>query len=253
MVVVDGERGVEIVDPDAHMLANYPQRPQQARRAHAALVKLTGRPALSRDGVMISLRANVELSEEAVAAKRAGAEGIGLYRTEFLFLDRDEAPDEEEQFEAYLRVVQVMEGAPVTIRTVDLGADKMSDGRTFDNRIYPALGVRGIRWCLRAPEMLRPLLRAILRASAYGPGRLCIPMLTCLRDLHQVLGWIERAKQELDAVGAEYDQALAVGAMIEVPAAAVMAVVFVVLLVFFFFGFFVFFLFLFVAVWFVVV
>src|SRR3569833_1211761 len=102
-----------------------------------------------------------------------------------------------------------MEGAPVTIRTVDLGADKMSDGRTFDNRINPALGVRGIRWCLRDPEMLRPQLRAILRASAYGPVRLCIPMLTCLRELHQVLGWIERAKQELDAVGAEYDQALA--------------------------------------------
>ena len=226
MVVVDGERGVVIVDPDAHMLAYYQQRQQQARRAHAALVKLTGRPALTRDGGKITLRANVELSEEAVAAKRAGAEGIGLYRTEFLFLDRDEAPDEEEQFEAYLRVVQVMEGAPVTIRTVDLGADKMSDGRTFDNRINPALGVRGIRWCLRDPEMLRPQLRAILRASAYGPVRLCIPMLTCLRELHQVLGWIERAKQELDAVGAEYDQALAVGAMIEVPAAAVMAEVF---------------------------
>src|SRR3569833_2519911 len=116
MVVVDGERGVEIVDPDAHMLANYPQRPQQARRAHAALVKLTGRPALTRDGVKITLRANVELSEEAVAANRAGAEGIGLYRTEFLFLDRDEAPDEGEQFEAYLRLVQLSEEAVAAYR-----------------------------------------------------------------------------------------------------------------------------------------
>ena len=225
MVVVDGERGVVIVDPDARTLAYYQRRRRQAQRARAELVKLTGRPALTRDGVKITLRANVELPEEATVAKRAGAEGIGLYRTEFLFLDRDETPGEEEQFEAYLRVVRAMEGAPVTIRTVDLGADKPNDGRVFDSR-NPALGLRGIRWCLRDPELLRPQLRAILRASAFGPVRLCIPMLTSVSELRQVLMWIERAKQELDARGVGYDGRLAVGAMIEVPAAAVTAEIF---------------------------
>lgn len=227
LVVVDGQRGVVIVDPDVRTLAYYQQRQQQARRARAALSTLSGQPALTRDGVKIALRANVELPEEATTAKRAGAEGIGLYRTEFLFFDRDEAPDEEEQFEAYLRVVQAMEGTPVTIRTVDLGADKPSDHHVFDGRNNPALGLRGIRWCLRDPELLRPQLRAILRASFFGPVKLCIPMLTCLRELHQVRAWIARAKQELDAIGLEYDRALAVGAMIEVPAAALMAEVFV--------------------------
>lgn len=224
LLVVDSERGVVIADPGKAILTHYQQRQQEARRARAALGKLVRRPAVTRDGVEVHLRANVELPEESMAAKRVGAEGIGLYRTEFLFLDRDDAPDEEEQFEAYLRVVQAMDGKPVTIRTVDLGADKpMHHDREAGDHTNPALGLRGIRWCLREPSLLRPQLRAILRVSAWGPVRLCIPMLTCLRELSQVLAWIARTKQELDEVGIEYDRNLAVGAMIEVPAAALMA------------------------------
>lgn len=228
LLVVDSERGVVIVDPDKSILAHYQHRQQEVRRAHAALGKLIRRASVTRDGVEVSLRANVELPEESAAAKRVGAEGIGLYRTEYLFLDRDDAPDEEEQFEAYVRMVQVMGGKPVTIRTVDLGADK-THHRYDDSdseRTNPALGVRGIRWCLREPSLLQPQLRAILRVSAWGPVRLCIPMLTCVRELSQVLAWIARAKQELDEMGVEYDRNLAIGAMIEVPAAALMAAAF---------------------------
>ena len=223
VIVVDGERGTVIVDPDERTLGHYQRRQQQTRRARAALARLSGRPAVSRDGVKVALRANVELPEEMLNAKRAGAEGVGLYRTEFLFMDRSELPGEEEQFEAYVHLVQAMDGAPVTIRTVDLGADKTRDGHGDGVRVNPALGLRGIRWCLHEPTLLRPQLRAILRASAFGPVRLCIPMLTGMRELREVLNWIERAKTELDVAGIEYDPDLPVGAMIEVPAAALMA------------------------------
>src|SRR3569623_852663 len=216
--LVDDERGTVIVDPDERTLGHYQRRQQQTRRARAALARLSGRPAVSRDGVKVALRANVELPEEMLTAKRAGADGGGLYRTEFLFMDRSERPGEEEQFEAYVHLVQAMDGAPVTIRTVDLGADKTRDGHGDGVRVNPARGLRGIRWCLHEPTLLRPQLRAILRASAFGPVRLCIPMLTGMRELREVLIWIERAKTELDVAGIEYDPDLPVGAMIEVPA-----------------------------------
>lgn len=223
LVVVDGEHGVVIVDPDARTLAHYQRRQLQGRRARAALARLSGRPAVSRDGVKVALRANVELPEEIAAVSRTGAEGIGLYRTEFLFLDRADPPCEEEQYDAYARVVQAMDGAPVTIRTVDLGADKVAGTHGAGMQSNPALGVRGIRWCLREPGLLNAQLRAILRASALGPVALCIPMLTGVQELQQVLASIARAKRELDAAGVVYDRDLAVGAMIEVPAAALMA------------------------------
>lgn len=227
LLIVDGEQGLVVVDPDGRTLRHYQRRQQQERRARAVLAKLTGKPAVTRDGVKMALRANAELPEELQAARRSGAEGIGLYRTEFLFLDRDEPPGEEEQFEVYLRVVRAMEGAPVTIRSVDLGADKENTGFDYGTeagvRVNPALGLRGIRRCLKDPALLRVQLRAILRASAHGPVQLCIPMLTGVDELSQVLVWVERVKQELDAAGLPYDRGLPVGAMIEVPAAALLA------------------------------
>ncbi len=224
-LIVDAERGALVVAPDARALRHYRRRAQRAQRARALLKKLTGKPALSRDGVAVALRANAELPEELRAAHECGAEGIGLYRTEFLFLEREDLPGEEEQLETYLRALRVMAGAPVTIRSVDLGADKECPGHEprTGGHVNPALGLRGIRRCLKDPAVLCTQLRAILRASAHGPVRLCIPMLSGLEELRQVLSWLERAKNELDAAGQAYDRALPLGAMIEVPAAALMA------------------------------
>ncbi|MEK7321444.1 MAG: phosphoenolpyruvate--protein phosphotransferase [Pseudomonadota bacterium] len=225
VLIVDGEQGLVVVDPDARTLRHYQRRQLQERRVRAVLAKLTGKPAVTRDGVTVTLRANAELPEELQTARQSGADGIGLYRTEFLFLDRDDLPGEEEQFEVYLRVVRAMAGTPVTIRSVDLGADKEYAHYAADGgaRTNPALGLRGIRRCLKDPAMLRAQLRAILRVSAHGPVQLCIPMLTGVDELLQVLVWVERMKQELDAAGLPFDRGLPVGAMIEVPAAALLA------------------------------
>ena len=224
-LIVDAERGALVVAPDDRLLRHYRRRRQRAQRARALLTKLAGKAAVSRDGVRVALRANAELPEELRVAHECGAEGIGLYRTEFLFLERDDLPGEEEQLETYLRALRAVEGAPVTIRSVDLGADKACPGHDPPGgaRANPALGLRGIRRCLKDPAVLCTQLRAILRASAHGPVRLCIPMLSGIEELRQTLGWIERAKRELDTAGRRYDRALAVGAMIEVPAAALMA------------------------------
>lgn len=226
-VVVDGERGIVLVGDDDYVRSYCERRHREERAHHQALAKLRKRPAVTRDGAPISLQANIELPEDLPGLSHSGAVGVGLYRTEFLFLNRETPPDEDEQFAAYHRVLTALKGAPVTIRTVDLGGDKPWSGLHPPSvGANPALGLRGIRHCLRFPELFRTQLRAILRTSAYGAVRLMVPMLATLTELRQVMHLIEEAKQELRAEGLQYDENMAVGAMIEVPAAALSVDVF---------------------------
>ncbi len=223
LLVVDGDRGVLIVEPDARALRHYRARQREVRREWTALRALKSAPAVSRDGVAVTLEANIELPEDMAAVRKVGAVGVGLYRTEFLFLNRDGLPDEEEQYAAYLRVVRAQPGAPVTIRTLDLGADKHLDGATVGDGRNPALGLRAVRLCLSDPALFRPQLRAILRASAHGSVRLCIPMVSSVREVRQVRALVQDCQRELSAQGLRHDPALPIGAMIEVPAAALIA------------------------------
>ena len=174
------------------------------------------------------MQANVELPADLVTAVQVGAQGIGLYRTEYLFMNRTKPPDEEEQYRAYTEVVRAGEGAPVTIRTLDLGADKQVDGTRPGAPVTsnPALGLRAVRLCLKEPGLFRPQLRAILRASAHSPVRMMIPMLSTTSELAQVLDLVKACRRELDDAGQSYDEAMPIGAMIEVPAAAICADIF---------------------------
>ena len=218
-LVVDGTQGVVIVNPDKQILSEYRLRQNQWELERLKLKRLRTTFSTTLDGTPIELHANIEVPDDVEEVKENGAMGIGLFRSEFLFMNRPALPDEEEQFEAYRRVAREMRGLPVTIRTLDLGADKRLDG---DIRITnnPAMGLRAIRWCLAEPNMFQIQLRAILRASHYGNVRLLIPMLSGAAELEQTLHLIEQAKRSLDADGIPYDRAIQVGGMIEIPAAA---------------------------------
>ncbi|MDE2090150.1 MAG: phosphoenolpyruvate--protein phosphotransferase, partial [Gammaproteobacteria bacterium] len=225
LLIIDGRQGTVLADPDARSLRHYRARRREEQRYYASLVKLKRQPAITRDGRPISLQANIELPDDIRAVKQVGASGIGLYRTEFLFMNRSDAPNEEEQLDAYQRVVKALKDAPVTIRTLDLGADKQVDGGRGEGSptTNPALGLRAIRLCLREPALFRPQLRAILRASAHGPVRVMIPMLSSMPELFQVLALIHDVKRELRAQKLKFDENIPIGGMIEVPAAAVVA------------------------------
>ncbi|MBL8259740.1 MAG: phosphoenolpyruvate--protein phosphotransferase [Candidatus Competibacteraceae bacterium] len=223
-VIVDGRQGVILVSLDERILRYYRHKQQEERRQQRELNKLKGKPAVTRDGVSIRLQANIELPEDAVTVREVAADGVGLYRTEFLFMNRADAPDEEEHLASYLHVIKVLEGSPITIRTADLGADKQVDGgRGGPVGTNPALGLRAVRMCLKDLSMFRPQLRAILRASAYGPVRMMIPMLSAVHEVFQVLRLVAETRQELRERGLAFDEKLPVGGMIEVPAAAVCA------------------------------
>jgi len=222
-VVLDARYGVALADCDPDTLAHF-QGLQDRQRHHAlALQQLISEPARSRDQADFSLLANIELPEDVAAAKASGAAGIGLYRTEFLYMNRATPPGEEEHFEAYRAVVEGMAGAPVTIRTLDLGADKQVDGTASVGANNPALGLRAIRLCLKEPDLFRPQLRAILRASAFGPVRLMLPMLTNVWEAIQARAVIEDTMRDLEREGLAFDPDMPVGGMIEVPAAALTA------------------------------
>lgn len=224
-VIVDGRNGVVIIDPDLSTIRHFENLRRDIERQVITRKKLRNKPAVSSDGEPVVLLANVELPEDMVAASQVGAAGIGLYRTEYLFMNRDEPPDEEEQFDAYLKVVSAIKGAPVTIRTLDLGADKQVDGSRPGAPVSsnPALGLRAVRLCLKEPALFRPQLRAILRVSAKHAVRLMVPMLSNVQELVQVLQIIDECQRELKSEGLEYDPDMPVGAMIEVPAAAICA------------------------------
>ncbi len=220
-VVIDGDGGVMIVDPSPIILAEYGFKQRQAELERGRLGRLRHTPAVTLDGQKVELVANIELPEDAEAALQAGAVGVGLFRSEFLFMGRNgDMPDEEEQYLAYRRAVEGMQGMPVTIRTVDIGADKpLDDSRRHDTHLNPALGLRAIRWSLSEPEMFRTQLRAILRAAAHGKVNMLVPMLAHPSEIRQTLSLIDFARAELDNRGVAYGP-VAVGAMIEIPAAA---------------------------------
>jgi phosphotransferase system enzyme I (PtsI) len=218
LVIVDGTQGVVIVDPDERVLAEYQRLQQQFDLERQKLRRLKGRRAVTLDGVEVELQANIELPGDVIEARANGATGIGLFRSEFLFLNRDDLPDEDEQFEAYRKVAADMEGMPVTIRTYDLGADKDHElKRVITN---PALGLRAIRLCLTEPQRFITQLRALLRASHHGKVNILIPMLATAAEIDQTLELIRLARASLDEEGTPYDHDIQVGGMIEVPAAA---------------------------------
>jgi phosphoenolpyruvate-protein phosphotransferase (PTS system enzyme I) len=226
LIIVDGDHGIVIVDPAPIVLEEYTYRQSEKVLEQKKLQRLKFSPTQTRCGTKIALSANIELPEDARAAVEAGAVGVGLFRTEFLFMNhKDRLPAEEEQFEAYRQAVELMGGLPVTIRTIDVGADKPLDmlvgGEGFETATNPALGLRAIRWSLSEPQMFLTQLRAILRASALGQVKILIPMLAHAQEIDQTLYLIDEAKRQLDDAGLQYDPNVQVGAMIEIPAAAI--------------------------------
>ena len=219
-VIIDGDAGVVIVDPSPIILAEYGFRQRQGSLERERLSRLRHTPAVTLDGQAIELLANIEQPADAAAAVRAGAAGVGLFRSEFMFMDRSgPLPDEEAQYLAYREAVEGMQGLPVTLRTIDVGADKPLDKSHKDTHLNPALGLRAIRWSLADPAMFRTQLRAVLRAAVHGPVNLLFPMLAHVSEIRQTLAQVELARAELDASGTPYGP-VQLGAMIEVPAAA---------------------------------
>ena len=224
-VVLDSAAGVVLAGCDAGLLEHFRSQ-LEAERDHATdLLRLRHAPAVSADGQHCWLMANIELPEDLAQARDTGAVGVGLYRTEFLFMNRSAPPDEQEQFEIYRSVVQALDGIPLTIRTLDLGADKTVDGGAFGRPVAnnPALGLRAIRLCLKEPELFRPQLRAILRASAFGPVRLMLPMLTNVWEVLKSRALVEDCMHELRREKIPFDESIPIGGMIEVPGAALAA------------------------------
>ncbi|MFN9574435.1 MAG: phosphoenolpyruvate--protein phosphotransferase [Betaproteobacteria bacterium] len=230
LVIIDADRGLIVVGPDAAELAEYRQRAKAEVDARAELRKLKGKIARTRDGIAIELLANIEAPADAREALEAGADGIGLFRTEYLFMNRDRLPDEDEQYESYAKVARSMKGKPVVIRTLDVGADKVLNDAARQSlglargaptaESNPALGLRAIRYCLAYPELFLTQLRAILRASSVGSVRILVPMLAHVHEIDQALAFVARAREQLRERKHKFDARAPVGGMIEVPAAA---------------------------------
>ncbi|MDQ1259893.1 MAG: phosphoenolpyruvate-protein phosphotransferase system enzyme [Pseudomonadota bacterium] len=221
-VIIDGDAGQVIVDPSPIILAEYGFRQRQIEVERERLTRLRHTPSVTLDGERVELLANIEMPQDAAVAVAAGAVGVGLFRTEFLFMGRaGNLPDEEEQYRAYREAVEGMQGLPITIRTIDIGADKPLDKAYKDTSTNPALGLRAIRWSLADPGMFRTQLRALLRAAAHGKVNILFPMLAHPAEVEQTLAQVRLAQAELDARGAVHAP-VRLGAMIEVPAAALM-------------------------------
>ena len=228
-LILDGEHGVVVVAPDEQLLTEYRKLQAQALKEARKLRQLKHSKTETTDRVEIELFANIELPEDAIQAVKLGAVGVGLFRSEFLFMDRKQAlPDEERQYEEYRRVVDLMHGLPVNIRTIDVGADKaLGGGGDISQTGASPLGLRAIRWSLTEPEIFLTQLRAILRASAHGQARIMIPMLAHAKEIDETLRLIEKAKQQLHQRGQAFNPNIQVGAMIEIPAAALMLPLFI--------------------------
>jgi phosphotransferase system enzyme I (PtsI) len=220
-LIVDGIQGLLIVNPDPLVLAEYRARQAELKAERKRLKRLKSTPAATVDGTPIELFANIELPQDMAEVVEAGAEGVGLFRTEFMFLNRKDLPGEDEQFEAYREVAQAMQGRPVVLRTLDLGADKALNGSGGSHSMpNPAMGLRAIRFCLAEPQIFLTQLRAILRASHYGKVRILLPMLAHAHEIDQTLVLISQAKAQLDERDEPYEKDIPIGGMIEIPAAA---------------------------------
>ncbi len=229
VAILDGSSGIILINPDKNILNHYQKKQTEVKKYYASLKKFKDAPAKSIDGIPITLMANIELPEDFETVRDVGAAGVGLYRTEFLYMNRNNPPDEEEHFETYMEVIKALQGLPLTIRTVDLGADKEVDGvgrQSSHIRSNPALGLRAVRLCLKEPEFFRPQLRAIIRASAHGPIRIMIPMLTNTQEMQQILFIVDELKSELENKSISFDKEMKIGGMIEVPASAICADIF---------------------------
>jgi len=221
LLIVDGVHGLLVVNPDPMVLAEYRVRQAELKERRHKLKRLKTTPAATRDGTPIELFANIELPQDTAEVLEAGAEGVGLFRTEFLFLNRKDLPEEDEQFEAYRQVAQALQGRPVVLRTLDVGADKaMGGAESASNMPNPAMGLRAIRFCLAEPQMFLTQLRAILRASHYGKVRVLLPMVAHAHEIDQTFALLAQARAQLDSRGLPYDRGIEVGGMIEIPAAA---------------------------------
>lgn len=229
-LVLDGEQGVVVVAPDEQLLSEYRRLQEQAEKETRKLQKLKHAKTCTADNVEIELLANIELPEDATQAVKLGAVGVGLFRSEFLFMGRNQAlPDEEQQYQEYRRVVDLMQGMAVNIRTIDVGADKAlgAGGSDVSQTGTSPLGLRAIRWSLTEPEIFLTQLRAILRASAHGQARIMIPMLAHAKEIDETFRLIEKAKQQLHHRGQPFNPKIQVGAMIEIPAAALVLPLFI--------------------------
>jgi len=220
LLIVDGLQGVLVVDPDPLVLSEYRLRQSQHVLERQKLRRLKSTPSATLDGTPVELYANIELPEDIGEVLESGAQGVGLFRTEFLFMNRKALPSEDEQFEAYRAVAKAMEGRPVVIRTLDLGLDKAIERDSAVDMPNPALGLRAIRYCLAEPQLFLAQLRAILRASHHGKIRILLPMLAHAHEIDQSLAMVRQARQQLEDRGIRYDPGVEVGGMIEVPAAA---------------------------------
>ncbi|HBG08339.1 MAG: phosphoenolpyruvate--protein phosphotransferase [Geobacteraceae bacterium GWC2_58_44] len=221
-VIMDGATGVVIINPDRQAFREYLQKKQRYEYMERELLKIRDLPALTLDGHRMRLKGNIEFRDEIALINRHGGDGIGLYRTEMLFFNRDTLPDEEEQFQTYSAIVREMAPHPVTIRTLDIGGDKCLNDLNLSDEMNPALGVRAIRLSLRQPEAFKAQLRAILRASAFGEVRLFFPMVSGVAEVRAAKALFEQAKSELRGVF-PFDEKLAVGIMIEIPSAVIIA------------------------------
>ena len=223
LLIVDGSTGVVVINPDDSAIIQYQERKLRLEKYKSSIARTSHLPAETPDGYRVAITANIEFLEEVTAAKDYGGEGIGLYRTEFLYLREKGFPEEEDLFEDYREVVEIMRPASVSIRTLDLGGDKFASNIAISGESNPALGLRAIRLCLREPEIFKTQLRAILRASAFGNIQLMFPMISGLQELLDAKEILDQVKEDLDREHIEYDNNIKVGIMIEIPSAVAMA------------------------------
>jgi phosphotransferase system enzyme I (PtsI) len=223
VLIIDGSTGLVVINPDRDTFQDYLRRKQHYEYLEAELLKIKDLPAETTDGHRVVLKGNVEFLEEIPSLKNHGAEGIGLYRTEMLYFNREGLPGEEEQFEIYSAVVRAMAPQPVTIRTLDVGGDKFVADLNLEDELNPALGLRAIRLSLRQPEIFKPQLRAILRASALGKVRIFFPMVSGVGEIRAVKAILEEVKQELRNEGITFDEWIKIGIMVEIPSAVIIA------------------------------
>ncbi|MFC1839544.1 phosphoenolpyruvate--protein phosphotransferase [Thermodesulfobacteriota bacterium] len=223
LLVIDGYKGEVIINPDDDAIIYYQEKTLYYEKYISSVLRVSHLPAETVDGRRMTINANIEFLEEVVSAKDNGAEGIGLYRTEFLYLREKGIPDEQKLFEDYKEVAEIMAPAPVTIRTLDIGGDKILPSKNYSVESNPALGLRAIRFCLQNPDIFKSQLRAILRASVYGNTRVMFPMISSIQEFLEAKNILEQVMKDLDEESIDYDKDIKVGAMIEIPSAVVVA------------------------------